>query len=503
MAMQAGVGEDDVFRIMMSMGQTGMGRGRGGAGVRRMIEYLLGAATLTGHLSAAQHLAMGAGLPGRPGLNLLGPDGRLRGEFEDKHGNLLLGKVLAFLESERTHFRPADFANDLTNAFLQQGGLVAGTLLLPQAYAQTQRNWAMVQHQLNIEGMWKRYSNTLSFAVPQFVTNFKNVLAEMFNPALPVATSALKSAATELGIFSQYLEKNQGIAMNWVKGITGITVWASARWLIPTLAAWARLPASMGALASSANLMTRSLLADAALLRGGAVVGGPGGVMPVGVGGAAAAEEGGFMRSLRGLDHFFFGGLVQFLGQLLIAGFGKFGALVRGIGARLIVDPLLWIGLKIEGFGTFLAASEKPIVGVLGRLITGIGRFSWSAGEFADGVIGVFSRLAGPLSWLLSLSGSSPGVDASYQEALREARARDPLRVHGGGIQGAGFRGLPAARTIHMQGVTVNFNLPPGTPKAMGRAAFMHFLNLTGSIATSPYLPSPVTVAGAAFGGSR
>jgi TP901 family phage tail tape measure protein len=506
MAVQAGVGEDDIFKLLMSMGQTGLGRGRGGSGIRRMIEYLLGAATLTGHLSAAQHAAMGAGFAGHPGLNILGPDGRLRGTFEDKHGNLLLGKVLAFLESERSRFRPADFANDLTNAFLQQGGLVAGTLLLPQVYAQTSRNWAMVQQQADIEGMWRRYSNTLNFAVPQFLTNFKNVLAEMFYPALKPTTAALKSAATELGIFSQYLEHNQGAAMNWVKGIAAFTAWASARWMLG-IASMTRsmlgISGSMNAVANSIQIATDRILADSELIAAG---GGRRGVPFVPVPGVripGAVEDSGFIRFLKGADNLILGGL----GQLLIMGAGKFAGLLRGIGARLIIDPLLKIGLGFEGFGRVLLSSGNPIVAGLGRVVAGLGKFSWGLGAVADGIAAALLRLAGPLSALLSLSGDSGShSNVNYtiqgeQQYLRDLGAR--IRRYGPrrALEGVHpYDTTPqGSRAVHIHG-NINFNLPRGTPTAQGRAAFQHFLNLTGAIGTSAYLPNPITVGGAAFG---
>ncbi len=51
----AGVSEEDIFKQAMTMGQTGFLSGRGGSGIARVIEYLSGAATMTGHLSKLQH----------------------------------------------------------------------------------------------------------------------------------------------------------------------------------------------------------------------------------------------------------------------------------------------------------------------------------------------------------------------------------------------------------------------------------------------------------------
>lgn len=492
MAMQAGVPEDDVFRVMMSMGQTGLGRGRGGTGVRSLIEYLLGAATETGHLSMAQHLAMGAGVAGRPGLNLLGPDGRLRGEFEDKHGNLLLGKVLAFLERERTHFRPADFANDLTNAFLQQGGLVAGTLLLPQVYAQTQRNWQVLEHQDDIEGMWKRYRNTTAFAWPAFVTNFQNVLAAIFLPTLPTVTKDLQGMAQWLGSINQNLMHNQDEAKEWADAIVGVTGWAAARWGIGVLQiskATLGFMGSMNTLSGAVDKATGAILVDAGLLNGvGRRPRGPGGVTPIVLGGKgapAAEEEVGSDVITRG-----WAWLTRTIDVVLLG----------GIGSSIVRTADRWT----TAFGLRFVVPMMNFVSKL-RVVQALGGWTDTAAS-AVGRLGLgLLRIVGPIGEIVALASSFVGPDTPWAVWGDIERRRADIRrraVHGGDLQGARFRGLSAPPAIHIHG-NIEFNLPRGTPQAIGRAAFIHFMNLTGSISTSAYLPTPVTVGGAAFGGSR
>jgi TP901 family phage tail tape measure protein len=202
-ALSRGVTEDDIFKQAMTMGQTGFLRSRGGSGLARVIEYLSGAATMTGHLSKIQHRALST-------LGMTNSQGIL--EYQDKKGNLLLGKAIDHLEAIRKNFTPTAFGNLLTNAFLAQGGRYMATILMPNVYAQVQKNWAQMNRIGNVDSMWKKYSDTFKFAWSQFTTNLQNVLGATFLPLLPAFTVALKSAAKELGIWTQWLMKNPKMA---------------------------------------------------------------------------------------------------------------------------------------------------------------------------------------------------------------------------------------------------------------------------------------------------
>lgn len=197
-------------------------------------------------------------------------------------------------------------------------------------------------------------------------------------------------------------------------------------------------------------------------------------------------------------------------GLLAVGGALKVVAWISGLASALAAlakwGRQLWqVFETVVRFAKNVADGVGEVASKFKGVVSGVSEVAGDLGAFAAGL----SRIANPLGAIvdiLSLSGDSGHEDirkSSYEQDLARARAAWARgAVHGGDIQGATFRGLPAHQTIHIHVDHPTFMLPRGTPQSQGRAAFQHFLNLTGAIGTSPYLPSPITVSGAAFGRS-
>lgn len=274
-----GVSEDDIFKQAMTMGQTSFLRGRGGAGLANVIEYLGGASTITGHLSKVQHGAMAT-------LGLTGRNGLLQGQYLGPHGELLLGKVVDHLEAIRKNFGLSDFGNLLTNAFLKQGGRYMETALNPKVYAKSQQNWQMMQAIGTVDDMWKRYSHNFIYQWSVFWTNLVNIPKAIFFPLLPQLTDLFQSWGKQLGTIVEYLSKNPDAAKRWGEGILAFTGVMGAAWLAFTVRlGWSAItmPIAMGRLQAAIDRLTVSVATD------GTIIGSSGKTAAAGLGAVAGA----------------------------------------------------------------------------------------------------------------------------------------------------------------------------------------------------------------------
>lgn len=221
-ALARGVSEDDVFQQAMIAGQTGFLKGRGGAGIARVVEYLGGAATITGHLSRIQHAAMAElGLTNRRGL--------LKHEFEDKKGDLLLGKAIDHLEAIRRNFTPVAYGNLLTNAFLAQGGRYLEAILRPNVYEKAKQNWSVLNHLGTVDTLWHRYTNNFIYQYNNFATNFANLFKSVFGPMLPELQTLFMDMAKALGKAVNWLTAHPNVARHIGEIITALTGVAALR----------------------------------------------------------------------------------------------------------------------------------------------------------------------------------------------------------------------------------------------------------------------------------
>jgi hypothetical protein len=202
-----GVSEEDMFDQILTMGQTGLLRGRGGSGLARVMGYLTGGSTVMG-LGKPRGEAMTE-------LGLVGKDGKLLPEYMN-HGNLLLGKVVDHLEAMRVAAdksgHTSQFANLITNAFLQQGGSYLNTILNPATYAQSHTNIKRMDHMGGVDSMWAKESNSFMYQFSLAMTNLGNVFKAFFLPMLPELTSMFKSFGEELGQLVNYISKHPQFA---------------------------------------------------------------------------------------------------------------------------------------------------------------------------------------------------------------------------------------------------------------------------------------------------
>jgi hypothetical protein len=206
-AMSAGVSEEDIWKQAMTMGQTGFLRSRGGSGLARVIEYLSGASTMTGHLSKVQGKAMGR-------LGLLGGDGLLSKQFLDPKGDLLLQKVVDHLEQIRNHTAPTAFLGLMQNAFLAQGGRYMSDILVPAIYNKAQQNWHQMQTMGGVDTMWKQYSDNFLYQLRDFTSNVKNIFTALALPELKPATEIFRQLAQVTGMWVDDLTDHPRVAQS-------------------------------------------------------------------------------------------------------------------------------------------------------------------------------------------------------------------------------------------------------------------------------------------------
>ncbi|HEY1680967.1 MAG TPA: hypothetical protein VGF98_04975 [Candidatus Tumulicola sp.] len=264
-----GVSEDDLFKQAMTMGQTGFLRGRGGAGLANVIEYLSGAASVTGHLSKAQHRAMHT-------LGLTDNNGMLKKAFLGPHGEQLLGKIEDHLESIRSKFGMSDFGNLLINAFLKQGGRYEETALLPAVYKKSQENFQRMNEIGGVDKMWDQYRHNFLYEWGIFTTNLQNVAKAAFWPTLDNDAKIVEKLGSDLGDLVSYLAEHPDAAKKWANGFMIVTGLFGARTLIGVgsfiASAW-KMPGAVTAMATSLDVLTKNIVVNAAILRGESIGG--------------------------------------------------------------------------------------------------------------------------------------------------------------------------------------------------------------------------------------
>lgn len=243
-ALGYGVPMNTIFNQLMTMGQTGFLKGRGGAGIARFMEYLMGATSLTNHMSKVRRQSL-------EDLGVFDSDGHLK--FIDEKGNLKLDDAIKYLADIRKSMTPGRYVTDVMNAFGVQGGRYLMAITRPEVQSQMVQNQNALRRIAPpgqaVDTMWTRYSNTFNFAWRALVTNMSNVLGAIFLPLLPTFTKGMKSAAQELGKLTDWLFKNP-------KAATAIAIGAFAATLSMAAAAAAsvwRLNAAITALGVSAG----------------------------------------------------------------------------------------------------------------------------------------------------------------------------------------------------------------------------------------------------------
>jgi hypothetical protein len=463
-ALSRGVSEEDIFRQAMTMGQTGFLKGRGGSGLARVIEYLSGAATMTGHLSKIQHAAMRS-------LGLTNASGVLNSEFRDKGGNLLLQKAVDHLEHIRKAFSPTDFGNLLTNAFLAQGGRYMATTLLPSVYEKSAQNWKQMLNLGSIESMWKKYSDTFTFGLQNFITNAQNVLGAIFLPILPALTAGLKAAGAAMGALAQYLMGHTKVAL-------GIAVGAFA------------------AVALTAAAAARNMWAlNAAILSGGLGGGARAGVSVAegAAGGSILARGVGFLRGALGFLSF---GLWPMLENIVVWG-SRFVPIVGIVTAALALLYLQFRLMKDTFVSMFTGRSEiaDAVTRWWGR---NEGKIGYTIG-YAFGVIGrmLQQAISGLMTWAgagigsffsnigMLLSPGGIGALAAKMQADSNAAAAAYAKEHHVGFGDAGTAGYyqgasgqpynpnydPSHRSVTIHVDRPIMQIGPGVTEAHARAA--------------------------------
>ena len=276
MALGAGVGMNSIFTEAMTMGQTGLLSGRGGAGLARYIQYMVGGATLTSHLSKARRSAL---------LDLGIFDSSGRNRFIDSAGRFELEPSLQYLAQKRMTMRPSDFIRDVFSAFLQQGGYYVSAVTRREVMAQriqnTQAFNRIAPPGQAVETAWAQYMHTTIGAWRLFVTNFENLSTAVFLPTLPAITVGLRDLANVMGGATNVIMAHPKLGLGLAIGALGGTA------TFATLAAanlWA-LNRAILATGSSASIAAGGTRIGA----GSILAGWAGRVLPVSIVGLSAA----------------------------------------------------------------------------------------------------------------------------------------------------------------------------------------------------------------------
>ena len=276
MALGAGVDMNSIFTEAMTMGQTGLLSGRGGAGLARYIQYMVGGATLTSHLSKARRAAL---------LDLGMFDSSGHNKFIDSAGKFELEPSLQYLAQKRKTMLPSDFIRDVFSAFLQQGGYYVSAVTRDAVMKQRPLNAAAMARIAPpgeaVETAWKQYMHTTIGAWRLFVTNFGNLATAVFLPTLPAITAALTAMAGGLGLLNTYFMSNPvaawAAALTAVGGVAGLAIYSAAnvwrligrslRWAPPLVAQ----PAAFGATSILGGFLGRVLAVSVVGLSAAAV----------------------------------------------------------------------------------------------------------------------------------------------------------------------------------------------------------------------------------------
>lgn len=202
----AGIGLPEIFRATMTMGQTGLLSGRGGAGIMRFLQYMMGSAMMTGHLEKRRAAAF-RDLFGTEHAGAMFMHGN-RFDFED---------AIAFLTKRRSQIGTARFMTDVYSGFLAQGGNYLQAVTRAPVQAQAAQNWrsfmAFGPLGQGVEKLWSKYTNTLIFAVWQAMTNLVNVLISIYRTTLPFLTTAFKAIAVVLQNLADFFMKHPKAAL--------------------------------------------------------------------------------------------------------------------------------------------------------------------------------------------------------------------------------------------------------------------------------------------------
>jgi TP901 family phage tail tape measure protein len=227
-ALRYGVSMHDIFTQLNTMGQTGYLRGRGGSGLARYMEYLMGAESLTSHMSKVRRASM---------IDLGVFDSSGRNKFIDPRGNLELNKSIDYLYrlgvKMTGEHKQAEFTTDLMNAFLAQGGRYISTITLPGVHDQVAKNElataVVAPRGKAVDVLWKKYMGTTFAAWSKFVTNMNNVATDIFLPLLPEISGNLNNLADTLNNIGGWITANPDAAGRISKVIGALMAVSSLR----------------------------------------------------------------------------------------------------------------------------------------------------------------------------------------------------------------------------------------------------------------------------------
>ena len=218
MALGAGVGMNSIFTEAMTMGQTGLLSGRGGAGLARYIQYMVGGATLTSHLSKARRAALldlGSSIP----PDATGSSTRLASSSWSRRCST----------SRSAESRCGRLSSSATSssAFLQQGGYYVSAVTRPEVMSQrvmnTQAMMRIAPPGQAVEMAWSQYMHTTIGAWRLFVTNFENLSTAVFLPTLPAITVALRDLANVMGGATNIIMAHPKLGLGLAIGALGST----------------------------------------------------------------------------------------------------------------------------------------------------------------------------------------------------------------------------------------------------------------------------------------
>jgi len=221
-SMKAGVPMEQIFQQLMLMGQTGFLQGRGGSGIGNFIARMEGAATMTGHLSKAEFLAMKE-------LGMWDPTGHnkfIKGSGPNEEFNV--NKALAYLTERSKTMDASKFVTDLRNAFTTSGGNYLAVITRQQVAAQQAQNLHNFNAMPTVSEQWRKYMENFLSQTSRAATNFKNLVIDVFTPVLPQWTGFMKSLANTLGNVGDVLTAHPDMAKSIAQTLTAMTGFATA-----------------------------------------------------------------------------------------------------------------------------------------------------------------------------------------------------------------------------------------------------------------------------------
>jgi hypothetical protein len=469
-----GVSDSDAVAMMAWLDQSGYGRGKGGTGLRTLVEQGLGPLQLTTHAQGfKKHMLEQMGL-----INAAGDS-----NFYNAKTNQF--DVFGYFQHISDWFakqpNKGRAIRDITGTFGTQGGNIAALLEDPLLVSGLRelRNFSQ-DRRISQHEQAGKYENTVAFQAGRAWHNFQSLMTDVAGPWLNDITAMFRSIGDKLHAAQAYLHAHKD-----VEKAVGVLVFT-----ITTVAT---------ALAGLASL--------GLIVKIGAFVSG------------AGSASSAFMGPLGWLDGVLFRGVLSkvALGLIdLFTGSGGFAMLLRFVGPWLMrfVPFVGWVVLAIQGL-TLLAETIKRIPTIVTAIHNWWAQWQGPIGYTIGYVFGVIERMItaaiqemlvvagatvqalGSNSWLLA---TGPGGYGQLAIALAQAQIQaqkdwDSTHHLGFGDEfGRGHLGGVAGHSFQPH-FDVRINVSPNGRGGVNvdSVTVQHGSSINGTIRTGPFTGARAT----------